>query len=711
MASKDKNNGATKSEALLLADGFPAVSHAAWQELVARLLGGDGDEDRLSSRTYDDIAIKPLYTGDDWVSAGDPSGLPGKAPYTRGQRAAGVVAHGWDVRQLHTHPDRAVTNAAILTDLESGVRSIQLRFAQAGALADDSNTAALPDGIRVSCLDDLDEVLQGVDLLRTPVALAAGGAFIPAAAMLAALWERRGIDPKEAQGALNCDPIGALAATGTLYASLDRALTDLAGLVAAIGATHPRVVGVRAHGAVFHNAGASEAQEIACIAASGVAYLRALTDAGMPVERAVGQIMISASTDSNFLLSIAKIRALRRVWGRVAEACGVSEAVSSVQLQAETSERMMSRRDPYVNMLRTTVSCFAAAVAGADSITVLPFDTALRLPDGFSRRIARNTQLILQHESGLNRVIDPAGGAWAVESLTDALAQRAWLEFQSIERAGGIGAVLQDGSLAAAIDGVRNRRQDNITKSVDPITGVSAFPDLLETPIEAPPIDIAALRAADEPRLSRLSAQFEGEAGADAIGAARADGDLFRPMIELVSRGGTVDALMHALSEPDAAIAEILPTRRLGSEFEALRDASEAHGENAGALPRVFLAAIGTRAEFGERMTFAQNALAAGGLGVVAGAGGTDPALITAEFLKSGCSVCVICSSDALYASFAAALGKSLSAAGATGVFVAGEKASAGTKAIAGIDGYLEPGGNLLEFLTRLLERMGVMCR
>lgn len=371
----------------------------------------------------------------------------------------------------------------------------------------------------------------------------------------------------------------------------------------------------------------------------------------------------------------------------------------------------MSRRDPWVNMLRTTVSCFAAAVAGADSITVLPFDTALRLPDGFSRRIARNTQLILRHESGLNRVIDPAGGAWAVESLTDALAQRAWREFQWIERAGGIGAVLQDGSLAETIGGVRIRRQFNIAQSVDPITGVSAFPDLSEAPVVAAPVDFAALRAADEPRLSRLAAQFDGAQAAAAIGGARTDGALTRSVIDLMERGGTIDALMDALSEPDAANVQALRPQRLGADFEALRDASEAHREKYGTPPRVFLAAVGTRVDFGARMTFARNALAAGGLETIAGEGGVDPAAVTAEFMKSDAAVCVICSSDALYASAAPALGQSLRAAGATEVFLAGERAPAGKKMIAGIDGYLEPGGDLLEFLTRLLERMGVMRR
>ena len=709
MASKDKDKAAGESETLRLADGFPAVSHADWQEMVSRLLDGGG-EDSLASHTYDGIVIRPLYTGDDWTSAGDPSGLPGKAPFTRGQRAAGVVAQGWDVRQLHTHPDRAVTNAAIRADLESGVRSIQLRLAGSSSSAE-PGTETATDGILVSCLDDLDEVLEGVDLSRTPIALSAGGAFVPASAMLAALWQRRGIDPKEGRGALNCDPIGALAATGALYASLDRTFADLAALVGSMAATYPGVVGVRADGAIFHNAGATEAQEIACIAAGGVAYLRALTDAGVPVERAVGQILLSVAVDSSFLLSIAKIRALRRVWGRIAEACGASEAVPAARLQAETSRRTMARRDPWVNMLRTTVSCFAAAVGGADSITVLPFDTALRLPDGFSRRIARNTQLILQHESGLSRVIDPAGGAWAVESLTDALARHAWQEFQSIERAGGIGVVLQDGSLAETIAGVRARRQDNIARSVDPITGVSAFPDPSERPIMETAVDLAALRAADEPRLSRLASQFDRGRAAAAIGGARTDGALAAPVIDLMERGAPIDTVMEALSESDAARAEALRPRRLGADFEALRDASEAYREKTGTPPRVFLAAIGTRAEFGTRMTFARNALAAGGLESIAGEGGIDPAVIAAEFMKSGASVCVICSSDALYDSTAPALVKSLRAAGATEVFLAGERAPAGEEIMAGIDGYLEHGGDLLEFLTRLLERMGVMCR
>lgn len=716
MPTKDKKKHANERDVLKLAGEFPPVAQDAWRAMVERLLKGDDVEDRMTSRTYDDIEIRPLYTAEDWSSEGDPSGLPGAAPFTRGHRAAGTVVDGWGVRQLHVHPDRKATNAAILDDLANGVRSLQIRLARAtdANLDFDQLDDASPAGVYVSCLDDLDESLSDVDLSQTPIGILGEGSFLPAAAALAALWRRRRVSPDAARGAFNCDPFAVLASTGRLYAPLESVLGDAADLAAFTDAAYPHVTSMRVDGAVYHNAGASEAQEIACAVAGAVAYLRTLTDAGMAVERAFGQIPFATAVDADFFLSIAKIRALRRLWGRVAEACGVAHAARAMRLQAETSKRMMARRDPWVNMLRTTVSCFAAAMGGADEITVMPFDAALRLPDGFARRIARNTQHILQEESALSRVIDPAGGAWAIESLTDALARHAWDEFQAIERAGGLGAVLQDGSLAAAIDEKWTERENNIAKLADPVIGVSDYPDIFESPIAPVAIDRATLRKADAARLTRLRAEFDRKSMTESVAEARAhrDGGLSRLVMAMAEGGATLGCMTQGLSEPDAAVAKPLPRRRLGAGFEALRDASDAYRETAGARPNAFLAGIGSLAEYGDRMTFARNALAAGGIESIDGTGGMDPAAIAAEYKGSDASVVVICSTDDHCSGIAPKVADALKAAGAREVVLAAApELAAGSDGHAAIDGFLYSGCDLRGLLTGMLDRMGVLLR
>ena len=208
---------------------------------------------------------------------------------------------------------------------------------------------------------------------------------------------------------------------------------------------------VRVDTSPYHDAGCTESQDLAVSMATAVAYLKAMTAAGMPIDDACRQILFTYSVPCDQFLAICKLRAARKMWARIAEACGASEPARAMRLHAVTARRMMSKRDPWVNMLRTTVACFAAAVGGADAITVRPFASALGLADELGRRIARNTHVILAEESNLAKVIDPAGGSWYVESRTDELAKVAWAEFQAIEKAGGIVAVLQDGSLAKKI--------------------------------------------------------------------------------------------------------------------------------------------------------------------------------------------------------------------------------------------------------------------
>ena len=229
---------------------------------------------------------------------------------------------------------------------------------------------------------------------------------------------------------------------------------------------------------MIHNAGGSEAQELAFALGSAVTYLRALEASGVSLDAATRMIYFRLAADADQFLTIAKFRAIRKLWARVEQACGLAPAPAYVS--AETAWRMMTRRDPYVNMLRTTVAVFAAGVGGADAITVLPFTAAIGLPDSFARRTARNTQLVLLEELNLAKVSDPTAGSGAIEDLTQQLCAAAWSLFQEIEKAGGAAAALEKGLIQEKVAATRAEREKNVGRRKDALTGTSEFPDIHE---------------------------------------------------------------------------------------------------------------------------------------------------------------------------------------------------------------------------------------
>ncbi|MET9727001.1 methylmalonyl-CoA mutase subunit beta [Streptomyces zaomyceticus] len=517
-------------DGLSLASEFPDAPHEQWQHLVAGVLrksgkevSGDAAEDALSTLLEDGLDTRPLYTARDTAPDG---GLPGFAPFVRGGRAEGNTLGGWDVRQRHLAAD----GEAVLSDLENGVTSLWLGV---GAT-----------GIPVSALD---KVLEGVYLDLAPVALDAGDETAAAAERLLRLYEERGVPDDAARGNLGADPLGHEARTGRPAYDL----ASVAGLARRCADRYPGLRALTVDALPYHEAGGSAAQELGCSLATGVAYLRGLTEAGLSVAEACAQLEFRYAATADQFLTIAKLRAARRLWARVAEACGAPEAGAQRQ-HAVTSPVMMTRRDPWVNMLRTTVATLAAGVGGADSVTVLPFDEVLGLPDAFARRIARNTSTVLIEESHLSRVIDPAGGSWYVERLTDELAHAAWAYFQDIERAGGQQAALRSGAIGEQLAATWAARSAKLATRREPITGVSEFPNLGEKPVDRAP----------------------------------------------------------APAQPTGG----LPRVRRDEAFETLRARSDAHLAATGARPRVYLAALGPAAAHSARVTFAANLFQAGGI-------------------------------------------------------------------------------------------------
>lgn len=626
--SPDAATGSDDRVEPLSADFAPAT-HESWMKLVDKVLKGGDFAKRLVSKTADGIAVQPLY-----VRADRPQGV------TRPTATAGASPGHWDIRQLHAASDPKAANAAILEDLEGGVSSLLLRLESPGR----AGLPGTPSAVA--------EALRGVLLDACGLALDAREEAPAAAQMLLDHWQAAGVGPAQRCGAFNYDPLGALAATGTLVDSVPAALARAAELAGNVQGM-PHLSALLADGRPYHEAGASEAQELAAMLATLVAYLRGCETAGIAPAQALPKIAGGLACDADLFLSIAKLRAARRLVARVAQACGGSGA--SVPLAVVTSERMLAARDPWVNILRTTIATAAAAFGGASALTVLPFSWALGQPDGFARRVARNTHLVLQEESSLARVADPAGGSYYVERLTDDLARAAWTLFQDIEAKGGMAAVLQDGSWQADIAKTRAARAERIATGREPLTGVSAFPRLADDGVHATP------HAAGPPAV---------------VGSVR---------------------------------VTALAPQRLAEPFERLRAAADAHARRTGKPPQVFLASLGDLAVHSARTTWMQNFLAAGGIEAVGGDGAHNSADVGRAFAQSGAAIACLCSSDAVYAELGEAAAGVLKAAGARRVLLAGRpKDQEALLKAAGVDVLVYAGIDAIATLTKLHADLGV---
>ncbi len=620
---------------LVLGDEFPSPGYGQWQAAVEKVLRRTGlmpgettgaVEDVLATTTYDGITIHPLYTR---APEGAGVGFPGLAPFVRGSRPQGCVNEGWDVRQWHADPDAAVTNREILADLAGGAHSVGLCLGPAGV-----------------ALSDLADALHGVHLDMAGVVLDAGAEFAEAGAALLELAAETGVPASALRGNLGADPLGVRARTGA--APDVGAAVELA---RRCGGHYPQLRVFAVDGLPYHEAGGSEAQELGCALAAATAYLRQLTAAGFDIDAACGLLEFRYAASADQFATIAKLRAARRLWDRVTAVCGALEPARAQLQHAVTSPAMLTRRDPWVNMLRTTVAAFAAGVGGAQAVTVLPFDAAIGLPDAFARRIARNTQSLLLEESHLAQVIDPAGGSWYVETLTDELAQAAWRWFQEIEAAGGMSAALDSGLIADRLARTWQARQNAVAHRSEALTGVSEFPDLDEQPVQRPP----------------------------------------------------------APAQPGGG----LPRHRYAEAFEALRDASDAHLSATGARPAAFLATLGPLAVHTARASFARNLLAAGGV-TAPEAGPTDSVEdVVRAFREAGTTVVCLCSSDKVYAERAAETARALKDAGAREVWLAGrpdptpEGPAPEGPAPEGIDGLVYAGCDALSTLRHFHRLLG----
>ncbi len=597
---------------------FTAPDEAQWIALVEKTIKGKPFARVMQSKTRDGIIVDALGTRN--------SSRPSSQP---------VRAHGnWAIASPNWGRDATTVNRDILIDLERGASAIALTLDSVG-----------PMGVSP---DQLSIALEGVYLDMVPLTLIQGEDFLAGVAAYDRLIEERGYSAGALSGSLGVDPIGTLARSGRLQITANQAIEAGASIAARWAAEQPGIATFNADATVLSNAGATECQEVAGAISSAVAYLRAMEQAGLPLDVAAKQIQFTLSASANLWQTIAKFRAVRRLWAGVLAASGVDEV--PMKINAVSAVHAVTMKDPWVNILRGTAACFAAALGGADVITTLPHNLFFGASDDFSRRIARNIQIILMEESSLAKVSDPAAGSYSLEKLTGDMAEQSASLFAELEASGGVLAGLRSGTLAAFIADAAASRAKDVRQRKIGITGVSEFPNIHEKP-------------------------FEKAAGAGA------DDRSARP-----PAGETVTSLSM---------------RRLAQEFEDLRFKSDAIVEKTGSRPQIALVNLGTVADFTARTTFAKNFFEAGGIETIGNAGSSTTDEAITLYKASGASIAVICGTDKQYTDMGVELAVALKGAGCARLYLAGKPGNVTDIMAAGLDETIYMGCDVIEAIER----------
>lgn len=677
-----------------------------WKQAVVAELKGASFEKKLVTRTFEGVALQPLYTRADLESIRDLRSSPGEAPFLRGTNARGYQQQPWEIAQEISARTPLEFNGAVLHDLMHGQNSVVLTpdaAARAGLDAEDCfNDAAqiASTGVAMTTLSDLAVALGKIDLRAVPVHVSAGADALPLAAMYCECARSNGASWTDLNGSLAADPLAEWVTSGRLATPLDALYDSLAGWTAWAHehAPHLRTIGVDA--ALWGNAGGTAVQELAFALGAAADYVRALIERDVTPEIAGEHFQFRFAIGPQFFHEIAKFRAWRPLWTRLLVAFGTpSETASRAAVHAATGRWNKSRLDPYVNLLRVTTEALSAVIGGCNSLHIAPFDEVEGSPDEFSRRIARNIHPLLAEEFAFTQVTDPAGGSWFVEKLTDEFARKAWSLFQEIESRGGFAAALRSGWPQELVTKAVAEKNEAVGKRRLALVGTNLFPKLKETPL--------AHRAHDQ--VADVDRKTRHDFAIPPPSATTAWRVRFQAAIAAAKRGATISQLARisrTSAASECAITTVAPWRAAAS-FETLRAAATAVTERTGKKLRVFLAKMGPVAQHKARADFAAGFFAVGGFEVIAKQNFESPSAAAEAAAASGAGVVVLCSTDETYPtlvpSFAAGV-KALAPEAA--VVLAGlpsDPALVTTFRLAGIDEFIHVRANVSEMLTHFL--------
>ncbi len=603
-----------------LLDDFQEPNLEQWREEVVRLLKGGSFEKKMFTRTLENITVGPMHTKADTQDLPWADNLPGQWPYLRGHKAAG----GWLLAQELPLPTAEEFNNALRSDLRRGQNAVNLVLDKAGLRGMDPDQAAAKfvgaDGTSLASLKDLETAFDGVDLEKTPLFVQAGSASLSLMALLLAMLEKQGKDPRKLQGCLGSDPVFGLAEMGQLPLAVSRLYDELAVISRWAASEAPNLKTLPVHEDPWHDGGADSALSLALVLASAVQKLRAMEDRNIEPEVAAGQIQFHLCMGTDFFMEIAKVRALRLLWSDVLSAAGCPAVAAEAKIHARTSRRTQTLLDPHVNMLRATTQAMSAVLGGVDSLHVGPFDELDSWPDEFSRRIARNVQLVLSHECHFDQVQDPAGGSWYVEKLTADLAEKAWSIFQEIEGAGGVLECLKSGWVQKQVAASAELRKSRLASRKDALVGTNQYPNPQEPSREPRTTDHELLKKRRSESMSEQRTSGAQEDHMMVLGRLEkimdAGGEKLLPLLtDAASLGATLGELTGILrhdTDTDLTV-ETIGLRRDAEPFECLRQKVD----NLGNQGQVFAACLGDVAKYMPRLDFTRGFFQAGGFKVV----------------------------------------------------------------------------------------------
>lgn len=719
MSDTDSRNAPSSPPQQRLLDEFEPPSLEAWHQEVVRLLKGAPFEKRMHFETYEGISVRALYTRGDTEDLEHLASLPGDAPFPRATSVLGYRREPWWVAQELPYPDYQEFHAALKEALERGQTAVNLLLdlaSQAGRDPDQSPVGAVGfGGTSISSILGLSQALAGVDLEHTPILVQPGSAALPFAAMLVAHLRRERRQVSRLRGSLGLDPLAGLVTHGALPLTLDRAYDELAALTRWAAAQAPHLRTVSAYGFPYHEAGGNAVQELAFTLAAAVHALRELEGRGVDTAVVIPRLQFGFSVGAHFFMEIAKLRAARMLWARIAETSGGGDS-GRMAIHARTAAWGTTAVDPYVNILRGTTAAFAAVMGGCDSLHVEPFDGPLGLPTELARRLARNTQLILRDECHLDAVIDPAGGSWLVESLTAELARKAWELFQRVEAGGGLLAALREGWPQGEVAAVAEQRRRNVAVRKDVLVGTTMYPNASEELPSPRQADPAAFHAVRSRALEALRTSPEHAAAPEALTRLQeilgsAPEELFESLVAAAAVGATIGEMTKALGHGDSAGIRVTPLQvhRGAEAFETLRRRVESWRRKHPGV-QVFMANVGPVAGYMPRLDFTKAFFQVGGFSVDGDRSFSGAQEAVAAAVASIAPVVVIVSTDDRYPEVVPAIVTGVKAARPEALVVLAGLPKDHVESFrqAGIDEFIHVRADVPALLGGLADRMGV---
>lgn len=707
---------------LNLKETFAGHSYDEWKEAALALLKGAPFEKVLVTGTHEGFDLQPIYNPSDLAGLAHVRDLPGTGTRVRHNRASGYTTEPWLVSQELPYSTPKQLNDVARQEVARGTTELNILLDVAAQKGSDPDTALAGEvgacGLSLASLEDLEIALQGIDLEEVSLYFRTGVSGLPVAALLLALISQRGLNAKKVSGCIESDPLGTLAWSGELPISLERAWKELALLTGTAHKQMPRMQTIAIQGLPYADGGGSMSQQLGYVLASAVETARCLDQHFITLPVFCRHLRFSFSLSGQFFIDIATLRAARLLWTRIVEELGGKAEEARFHCHARTGLWNKTSLDPYVNMLRTTSEAFAAVLGGCDSLHVGPFDEVIRLPDEFSRRIARNTHIILREECELARVVDPAGGSWAVEKLTDEIASQAWAHFQEIEKAGGMSAALTSGLPQAKVREVAQAKRKSLSQRRSILVGTNQYPNSTEQPLQADCPDYHAIQKERSLEVATYRTSLAAELDTEVLMRLNTlldtdDKEILDEAVAAVRAGATLGEICRGLraNDRESATCQPIPQNRWAAEFEVLRAASRAWKEKNGKAPQILQVNIGPSRRYRLRADWTTAFFQTAGFEVLADRDFDNPAAAVEAFNASSASIAILTSDDETYAGSVEKYAKAIKdIAPASTLIVAGAPGDheSAWKA-AGVDDFVHVRVNNYELNKQLLNKLGVL--